>query len=209
MNYVLESKADWPDPAVAEPDPEEAVSEQDEVEHEWAGDLYESGDESDPVESYAVFTGANGEEAWLDRAPDGTLTAWVRDSDGSVYRYSDADAWATDVDDSGMSPVDTSAYADTEPGEEEAGADGTDPTLEEEPAPEDAPADEAADPLEEEPSDDAPGDDPDAAEEEPTDEVEEAPDGADDEEGDDDDFLARMKRGREGKSYLMTFRDAK
>lgn len=70
--------------------------------HEWAGDAYEEGDPTDPAEAFTSFTGQSGEQAWLDRTDDGTLTGWVRDADGTVYRYSDADAWAIDVDDAGM-----------------------------------------------------------------------------------------------------------
>lgn len=82
---------------------DEGMSDADAVEgHEWAGDRYEEGDETDPAESFAAFTGQSGEDAWLDRSEDGTLTGWVRDADGTVYRYSDHDAWAADVDDAGM-----------------------------------------------------------------------------------------------------------
>ncbi|MFJ4988750.1 hypothetical protein ACIP9H_33740 [Streptomyces sp. NPDC088732] len=68
----------------------------------WSGDMYDEGDETDPAQAYAAYTGSNGEEAWLDQAPDGTLTGWVRDSTGQVWRYSDVDAWAIDVDDAQM-----------------------------------------------------------------------------------------------------------
>lgn len=64
----------------------------------WAGDMYDEGDESIPEDAYCAYTGSNGEQAWLDRAPDGTLTGWVRDETGQVWRYTDPDAWATDVD---------------------------------------------------------------------------------------------------------------
>ncbi|MET8717348.1 hypothetical protein ABZV52_29730 [Streptomyces sp. NPDC004735] len=64
----------------------------------WAGDMYDEGDESDPADSWSAYTGSNGEQAWLDRAPDGTLTGWVRDGTGQVWRYTDPDAWAVDVD---------------------------------------------------------------------------------------------------------------
>lgn len=70
--------------------------------HEWAGDVYEDGDETDPQDAFASFQGQSGEQAWLDRADDGTITGWVRDADGTVLRYSDDNAWATDVDDAGM-----------------------------------------------------------------------------------------------------------
>ncbi|MFE1206317.1 hypothetical protein ACFW5V_32040 [Streptomyces sp. NPDC058762] len=64
----------------------------------WAGDLYTEGDETSPDNAFAAYTGMDGEQAWLDQAPDGTLTGWVLDGDGQVWRYTDADAWATDVD---------------------------------------------------------------------------------------------------------------
>ncbi|WP_411147383.1 hypothetical protein [Streptomyces sp. A30] len=64
----------------------------------WAGDAYDEGDETDPADSWSAYTGSNGEQAWLDRAPDGTLTGWVRDGTGQVWRYTDPDAWAVDVD---------------------------------------------------------------------------------------------------------------
>jgi hypothetical protein len=68
----------------------------------WAGDAYDEGDETDPAQAYASFTGSNGEQAWLDKAEDGTLTGWVRDESGQVWRYSDPDTWAIDVDDAAM-----------------------------------------------------------------------------------------------------------
>ncbi|MGW0033100.1 hypothetical protein ACWDXD_25195 [Streptomyces sp. NPDC003314] len=64
----------------------------------WAGDPYSEGNETDPTQAFATYGGGDGEEAWLDKAPDGTLTGWVRDATGEVWRYTDADAWATDVD---------------------------------------------------------------------------------------------------------------
>ncbi|MEU2968939.1 hypothetical protein ABZ687_28680 [Streptomyces ardesiacus] len=64
----------------------------------WAGDLYTEGDETTPDNAFAAYTGVDGEQAWLDQAPDGTLTGWVLDSDSQVWRYTDPDAWATDVD---------------------------------------------------------------------------------------------------------------
>ncbi len=80
------------------------VVEDDVATHVWSGDLVDEGLEevSDPAMAFSSFTGAEGETAWLDRADDGTLTAYVRDADGSVYRYSDVDAWAVDVDDAQM-----------------------------------------------------------------------------------------------------------
>ncbi|MFJ7054698.1 hypothetical protein ACIQU7_23610 [Streptomyces albidoflavus] len=64
----------------------------------WSGDPYNEGDETDPSDAFAAYTGPDGEEAWLDQAPDGTLTGWVFDSMGQTWRYTDPDAWATDVD---------------------------------------------------------------------------------------------------------------
>ncbi|MER5301316.1 hypothetical protein ABT039_17840 [Streptomyces lasiicapitis] len=68
----------------------------------WSGDMYDEGDESDPSTAFAAYKGAEGEEAWLDQAPDGTLTGWVRDATGQVWRYTDPDVWAIDVDDAQM-----------------------------------------------------------------------------------------------------------
>ncbi|MFF8696240.1 hypothetical protein ACF08W_28915 [Streptomyces sp. NPDC015144] len=66
----------------------------------WAGDEYNEGDETDPdgPDAWCAYTGSGGEQAWLDKAADGTLTGWVRDGDGQVWRYTDPDAWSTDVD---------------------------------------------------------------------------------------------------------------
>jgi hypothetical protein len=64
----------------------------------WAGDEYNEGDETNPDDAFAAYTGSDGEQAWLDEAQDGTLTGWVRDSTGQVWRYTDPDAWAIDVD---------------------------------------------------------------------------------------------------------------
>lgn len=79
------------DPAAQPPQP-------DDDSRPWAGDLYGEGDETDPSQAFAAYGGGDGEEAWLDKAPDGTLTGWVSDATGQVWRYTDADAWATDVD---------------------------------------------------------------------------------------------------------------
>lgn len=79
-------------------EPSEAPAPPDDDSRPWAGDLYSKGDETDPDDAFAAYSGSGGEQAWLDQAPDGTLTGWVRDSDGQVWRYTDADAWATDVD---------------------------------------------------------------------------------------------------------------
>lgn len=105
---------------------------------QWAGDLYEEGDETTPEAAYASFTAPNGDTAWLDRSEDGTLTGWVRAGDGTVYRYSDPDAWALDVDGS-QQMVKQSGPATP--------ADGMDPAA-------DPNADPAADPMADEPLDD-------------------------------------------------------
>ncbi|MER5482657.1 hypothetical protein ABT024_05485 [Streptomyces sp. NPDC002812] len=81
----------------------------------WAGDLYDEGDESDPAQAYASFAGNEGEQAWLDKAGDGTLTGWIRDETGQVWRYSDPDAWAIDVDDAGMTQAGSTPAVGVEP----------------------------------------------------------------------------------------------
>ena len=103
MPYRLAVRPKSPAAAVAETAAVDAAPDTtvDPDEAEWAGDLFD-GEPSDPEQAFARFKGENDEEAWLDRAPDGTLTGWVRDMDGKVYRYSDVDAWAVDVDDAGM-----------------------------------------------------------------------------------------------------------
>lgn len=121
---------------------------------EWAGDLFETGNPTDPEQAFARFTG-DGVDAWLDRAEDGTLTGWLREEGtGKVWRYSDADAWAIDVDGADLtradspSPVDTAAGGlPAEGGEEEPAANevaGPFPSpdaLSEEPPPETPPQD--------------------------------------------------------------------
>lgn len=91
----------------------------------WSGDLYDEGDETDPAAAFAAYKGAGGEEAWLNQAPDGTLTGWVRDATGQVWRYNDPDVWAIDVDDAQM----TRTHSQANGGGEEAPADygGQDP----------------------------------------------------------------------------------
>ncbi|MER6616279.1 hypothetical protein [Streptomyces xantholiticus] len=84
-----EGTEEAPAPAPAPPDDDSRP---------WAGDMYDEGDETQPDSAFAAYTGSDGEQAWLDQAQDGTLTGWVRDSTGQVWRYTDADAWATDVD---------------------------------------------------------------------------------------------------------------
>ena len=216
-DYLLESKADWPDPATPT-DPAEGQGAE-ETPTEWAGDLYDQGDESDPAQAFAVFTGGAGLEGWLDRADDGTLTGWVRDPDGSVYRYSDVDAWAIDVRDAGMNRTDP-GLAGEEPADgegeedpnadpaEEAPADGEDPLAEGDDTPpelqgEDDAASEAPDEL-------APEAD-DAAATDGTDDgtnPDEQPDDADgaDENDEDEDWQEKVKRkGMEGKSYELVY----
>ncbi|MEU8540897.1 hypothetical protein AB0C52_13070 [Streptomyces sp. NPDC048717] len=77
----------------------------------WSGDPYDAGDETDPDDAFAAYKGAGGEEAWLDQAPDGTLTGWVRDKSGQVWRYTDPNAWAIDVDDAPMTRTHSQAAA--------------------------------------------------------------------------------------------------
>lgn len=79
----------------------------------WSGDMYDEGDETEPAAAFAAYSGTQGEEAWLDQAPDGTLTGWVRDSTGQVWRYSDPDAWAIDVDDAQMTRTHSRADGST------------------------------------------------------------------------------------------------
>jgi hypothetical protein len=38
----------------------------------WAGDAYNKGDESDPAQAHAAFSGPGGEQARLDKADDCT-----------------------------------------------------------------------------------------------------------------------------------------
>ncbi|MEU1335121.1 hypothetical protein [Streptomyces sp. NPDC005865] len=83
----------------------------------WSGDMYDEGDETEPANAFAAYEGADGEEAWLDQAPDGTLTGWVRDATGQVWRYTDPDVWAIDVDDAQMTRTHSQASS--------SGADGT------------------------------------------------------------------------------------
>ncbi|MFH8466036.1 hypothetical protein [Streptomyces sp. NPDC017991] len=78
----------------------------------WSGDMYDEGDETDPTAAFAAYQGASGEEAWLDQAPDGTLTGWVRDATGQVWRYTDPDVWAIDVDDAQMTRTHSQAGGD-------------------------------------------------------------------------------------------------
>lgn len=134
----------------------------------WAGDAYDEGDETDPANAYAAFTGQDGEEAWLDRAPDGTLTGWVRDATGQVWRYSDDSAWVLDVDGAQMQRVSTT------PGQNPTGDAPTDgqeaPAEEETPDPYAAETDDPeADPLA-----DADEEDPDM-EESPDEDEDDAP----------------------------------
>ncbi|MGA5822249.1 hypothetical protein ACPC54_30820 [Kitasatospora sp. NPDC094028] len=96
---------------------------------QWAGDPYDEGDETlpdDPAVT-ARFSAPGGEEAWLERAADGTLTGWLRDPSGQVYRYSDADAWAVDVDDAGMTASGGSTPTDEQPEDGEQPDDGAAP----------------------------------------------------------------------------------
>ncbi|MGX1268082.1 hypothetical protein [Streptomyces phaeoluteigriseus] len=89
---VPEGEGGGGDPSAAPDQPDDS--------RPWAGDEYNEGNETDPdgPEAWCAYAGSGGEQAWLDKAPDGTLTGWVRDGDGQVWRYTDPDAWSTDVD---------------------------------------------------------------------------------------------------------------
>ncbi len=212
-----------PAAASSEPSFDEQVEQ-----HEWAGDLIiDSNEVTDPSMAFAVFQGAEGETAWLDRADDGTITCWVRDADDSVYRYSDPEAWAVDVDDSGMSrmndpgaaadpamtdddsttdeidaelPADGDDMADPADPELDPDEDGTDPTSPTDPTDPDAPLD---DDLTDPSMVDESAEDPTA--------VDEAIDTADadaqldpDEDPDEDEDDAKLPFGRrQGKSYQL------
>ncbi|MFI1532056.1 hypothetical protein [Streptomyces griseus] len=78
--------------------PEEAPQPPADDSRPWAGDRYDQGDETDPEAALYGYTGTGDEQAWLDKDLDGTLTGWVRDGTGQVWRYTDVDAWAADVD---------------------------------------------------------------------------------------------------------------
>ncbi|MDI3407671.1 hypothetical protein [Streptomyces cavernicola] len=89
-------------PAVEDESSEEAPPAPEDDARPWSGDMYDAGDETEPSAAFAAYKGANGEDAWLDQAPDGTLTGWVRDATGQVWRYTNPDVWAIDVDDAQM-----------------------------------------------------------------------------------------------------------
>ena len=124
----------------------------------WSGEVFEEGATSDPAEAFARFTGEDDTEAWLDKNEDGTLIAWVREGD-AVWRYSDVDAWALDVDGAQMQT------AEQAPPVEGEGAEGEGV---EDPEAFDAEADPAVDEA-----------DPTAAVEDPTDLPDEDGDGED------------------------------
>ena len=187
----------------------------------WSGDVYEDGDESTPEESPWPFQGASGEQAWLDRSADGTITGWVRSPDGTVYRYTDPDQWAVEVDDAGMQSTgegagdggelpaeggDPNAADDPTAGDEFADAEGeeVDPNV---------PDDEMVDELYEDyasTEDDA--DDVDDAEVDPdadpdaeVDTPDEAPVEDDEDDTDDEDDAKKKRRGFEGKTLRLTY----
>jgi hypothetical protein len=86
------------DPQAPPPAPEEG----DDSAVGWSGDEVQPGEEgvmpSDPAAAYARFVGDDGLTAWFDKLEDGTLVGWVREADGSVFRYVDPMAWAKDVE---------------------------------------------------------------------------------------------------------------
>ncbi len=108
-------------PAAPPPEPDPAPPQPDDV-RPWAGDMYDEGDETDPAQAYAAFSGPHGEQAWLDKAEDGTLTGWVRDESGQVWRYSDPDTWAIDVDDAGMTQTSSGGQDAAAGGQQQVGA---------------------------------------------------------------------------------------
>ncbi|MFF4543626.1 hypothetical protein ACFY1J_05175 [Streptomyces sp. NPDC001406] len=103
-----EAPADGTQPPGNEP-PADAPEPPSDDARQWAGDPYDEGDETDPANAFASYTGSNGEQAWLDQDADGTLTGWVRDGTGQVWRYTDPDAWAIDVDDAHMTQTHSKA----------------------------------------------------------------------------------------------------
>ncbi|MGW0757163.1 hypothetical protein ACWD1Y_11845 [Streptomyces sp. NPDC002814] len=160
------------DPTAPPPPPEIQPPHEDDA-RPWAGNVYDEGDETDPAQAFAALSGPNGEQAWLDKAEDGTLTGWVRDETGQVWRYSDPDAWAIDVDDAGMQETGGAHGAPTDGQQDPAAGDpAADPALEADPL-EFGTADEVVEPGDgtEPPADDA---DP-AAEEDPSTETEDDP----------------------------------
>jgi len=169
----------------------------------WSGDVYEEGNESRPEDSRWSFSGEGGEEAWLDRTDDGTITGWVRDPDGTVYRYSDPDAWAVEVDDAGLARAggDPAAEGEAMPD------DGADPNAETDPTAGDDFTDPDVNPdvdpeMEDELYDDY------ASTDEPADDetVSPDPDAADEPDTDEDDFKKRKRGKTEGKVLVLPFR---
>ncbi|MFJ5143046.1 hypothetical protein [Streptomyces sp. NPDC088707] len=180
--YAVKNLPQPADPAAggvpdAPPPPELRPPQEDDA-RPWAGNLYDEGDESDPTEAYTALSGPNGEQAWLDLAEDGTLTGWVRDETGQVWRYSDPDTWAIDVDDAGMQETGgTRGEPADSPGQAPAPVDPADPSALDAPPLELGASDDVVDlDAEEDPA----GEDPAAADEDP--EAEENPEDEEDEE---------------------------
>ncbi|MGA5411575.1 hypothetical protein ACPCSC_30510 [Streptomyces lavendulocolor] len=128
--YAVKNLPQPADPAAGDPAappiPPEIQPPHEDDARPWAGDVYDEGDETDPAQAYAALSGPNGEQAWLDKAEDGTLTGWVRDETGQVWRYSDPDTWAIDVDDAGMQETGGTHGAPEGEGQDPAAA-ATDP----------------------------------------------------------------------------------
>lgn len=122
------------DPAMQEQIPEEG----DDSAVSWSGDEVVAGDGieiSDPADAYSRFTGEQGLEAWLDIREDRTLMGWVREPDGTTFRYVDANSWARDVTAAGMQEVteglaDPEAEAEAEPAAGAGDDTGVDSALE-------------------------------------------------------------------------------
>lgn len=178
----------------------------------WAGDLYEEGTVSDPAQAFARFQGDD-TEAWLDRNEDGTLTAWVQDG-ADVYRYSDPEAWALDVDGAGMQRTDEAPPEVPDDAEELAEEAPTDDEGEANPFAEDGADTAITPPVEEE------GPDPEVTVPEDAEEFEDAAaaqaaetpgeeqTGATDEPDDEDDedlpeSLALFRRGKTEKKHML------
>lgn len=173
-------------PAEPPPPPEMQPPQQDDA-RPWAGDVYDEGDETDPAQAYAALSGPNGEQAWLDKAEDGTLTGWVRDEAGQVWRYSNPDTWAIDVDDAGMQETGGNHGQPPADGTQDPGAIDPDalPPGDADPL-ELGTADEVVDPA---------ADDEAPAEEDPTAETN-VPEGEEDPDSEDEDDPAKKKGGK-------------
>ena len=218
-SVVLEGKSDWPDPAMPTGDDDDGIDPVEEATAEWSGDLYQEGDETKPEDAFAAFSGSSGEEAWLDRTVDGRLVGWVRDTDGSVWRYSDANAWAVDVDDSGMTRIDTVYEAVDESEDDGDGApegdetsDGDTETVDTETSSNDGPDSGEEDPFALPDDDDTDSGDADSGEDETGNGTGDGEPEGDDPDDDDTDSgdgdPLKIRRKMQGKSWVFTYEPA-